>query len=71
MLRFVSRSYLDSDDGACLVDAGSWVLRRLTSGLMFCDLRDLFLLSQCMARRRGHRAEDAEEGAKRQKKAER
>ena len=45
MLRFVSRSYLDSDDGACLVDAGSWVLRRLTSGLMFCDLRDSFLLS--------------------------
>ena len=40
MLRFVSRSYLDSDDGARLVDAGSWVLRRLTSGLMFCDLAE-------------------------------
>ena len=45
MLIFVSRSYLDSDVSACLVDAGSWVLRRLTGGQMFCDLRDLFLLS--------------------------
>ena len=41
----MSRSYLDSDGGACSVDAGSWVLRRLTGRLMFCDLRDLFLLS--------------------------
>ena len=45
MLIFVSRSYLDSDVSAYLVDAGSWVLRRLTSGLMYCDLGDLFLLS--------------------------